>query len=672
MNGFSRLMEPLDLGFTTLSNRIVMGAMHSRLETLDRPLERLAAFYARRAQGEVGLILTGGYAPNPAGIFEPGAPLLCEASQLDEHRAITSAVHAAGGKIAMQIVHSGRYAKHDLCVGPSAARARINPIAPRVLRTEEVWQTVADFAHTATLAREGGHDGVEIMGSEGYLINEFTAPFTNDRKDEFGGSFDNRVRFALEVIRAIRRAVGRDFIIVYRISAVDLVDGGMDHKEVAQLARLVQEAGANIINTGIGWHESGVPTIAAPVPRATWAYAIANVKQAVDIPVIGSNRINTPEGAEDLLATRVCDLVSMARPMLADPDFAKKVRLGVPEQINTCIACNQACLDRIFTEQTATCLVNPRAGREIEFSDAPAAKPLRVAVVGGGPAGMAFAVNAAERGHRVSLFEAAPELGGQLNLARVVPGKNEFNEMLRYFRTRLQALQVDVRLKTSPSAAQLADDFDQIVVATGVRPRIPELQGVDHPKVVSYVDILSGRKQAGERVAVIGAGGIGFDVSEFLVGDHEESLSPQRFLQAWGVDPAMSTPGGLAPPAPAERPPRQVTMVQRKDEPLGRRLGKSTGWILKAKLKKAQVQMIQGATYTAVDDAGLHYLVNGQPKLLAVDTVVLCAGQESERGLFDELKARNAPVTVIGGADVAAELDALRAIEQATRLAVAM
>jgi 2,4-dienoyl-CoA reductase (NADPH2) len=591
---------------------------------------------------------------------------------LDEHRAITSAVHAAGGKIAMQIVHSGRYAKHDLCVGPSAARARINPIAPRVLRTEEVWQTVADFAHTATLAREGGHDGVEIMGSEGYLINEFTAPFTNDRKDEFGGSFDNRVRFALEVIRAIRRAVGRDFIIVYRISAVDLVDGGMDHKEVAQLARLVQEAGANIINTGIGWHESGVPTIAAPVPRATWAYAIANVKQAVDIPVIGSNRINTPEGAEDLLATRVCDLVSMARPMLADPDFAKKVRLGVPEQINTCIACNQACLDRIFTEQTATCLVNPRAGREIEFSDAPAAKPLRVAVVGGGPAGMAFAVNAAERGHRVSLFEAAPELGGQLNLARVVPGKNEFNEMLRYFRTRLQALQVDVRLKTSPSAAQLADDFDQIVVATGVRPRIPELQGVDHPKVVSYVDILSGRKQAGERVAVIGAGGIGFDVSEFLVGDHEESLSPQRFLQAWGVDPAMSTPGGLAPPAPAERPPRQVTMVQRKDEPLGRRLGKSTGWILKAKLKKAQVQMIQGATYTAVDDAGLHYLVNGQPKLLAVDTVVLCAGQESERGLFDELKARNAPVTVIGGADVAAELDALRAIEQATRLAVAM
>ena len=565
MNGFSRLMAPLDLGFTTLANRIVMGAMHTRLETLDRPLERLAAFYGRRAQGEAGLILTGGYAPNPAGVFEPGAPLLNDARQLDEHRAISAAVHAAGGKIAMQIVHSGRYAKHDLCVGPSAARARINPIAPRVMSTQEVWQTIADFAHTAVLAREGGHDGVEIMGSEGYLINEFTAPFTNQRTDEFGGSFENRVRFPLEIIGAIRKAVGRDFLIVYRISAVDLVEGGMDHVDIARLARLVQEAGANIINTGIGWHESAVPTIAAPVPRATWAFAIANVKQAVDIPVVGSNRINTPEGAEALLAAGACDMVSMARPLLADPDFAKKVRLGVPEQINTCIACNQACLDRIFTERTATCLVNPRAGREIEFPDTPTASPARIAVVGGGPAGMSFAINAAERGHKVTLYEAAAELGGQLNLAKAVPGKNAFHEMLRYFKTRLQTLAVDIRLGAAPQAAQLMGDYDEIVVATGVRPRTPDFKGVDHPKVVSYIDILSGRKQAGSSVAVIGAGGIGFDVAELLTHVEEPGSSTvERFHREWGIDAQVRQQGGIGTPAPSPSE-RKVWLLQRKD-----------------------------------------------------------------------------------------------------------
>ncbi|WP_151445932.1 oxidoreductase [Lacisediminimonas profundi] len=674
MPAFPRLLAPLDLGFTSLRNRFVMGAMHTRLETLDRPNERLAAFYGRRAQGEAGLILTGGYAPNPDGIFEPGGPLLCDAGQLAEHRAITAAVHQAGSKIAMQIVHTGRYAKIEGCVAPSGKRARINPVTPRVLGTDEVWTTIRDFAHTAMLAREGGYDGVEIMGSEGYLINQFTAPFTNQRTDEFGGSFENRIRFALEVIKAVRQAVGADFIIIYRISAVDLVDGGMNGEEVAALARRVEQAGANIINTGIGWHESVVPTMAAPVPRAAWAFAIRNVKNAVGIPVIASNRINTPEGAEALLESGVADMVSMARPMLADPDFARKTRLGRPQDINTCIACNQACLDRIFTERTATCLVNPRAGREIEFSDQPASQPKRIAVVGGGPAGMAFAINASERGHKVTLFEAAAALGGQLNLAKLVPGKNEFNEMLRYFKTRLAALQVDQRLGHAPTAAQLVDGgYDEIIVATGVRPRIPGFPGVDHPKVMSYIDVLSGRKRPGPRVAIIGAGGIGFDVAEFLVGERKESESPERFMQVWAVDTSLATPGGLlAHGGQGEPPAREVTMLQRKDESLGKRLGKSTGWILKAKLKRAGVRMVQGATYDAVDEQGLHFTEGGQRKLLAVDSVILCAGQESERSLYDELMARGAKVRLVGGADVAAELDALRAIDQATRLAVAL
>jgi 2,4-dienoyl-CoA reductase (NADPH2) len=674
MQAFPRLMAPLELGFTTLRNRIVMGAMHTRLETLDRPNERLAAFYGRRAQGEAGLILTGGYAPHPLGVFEPGAPLLCEASQLGEHRAITAAVHAAGGKIAMQIVHTGRYAKVEGCVAPSVGRARINPIAPRAMSTEEVWSSIADFAHTASLAQQGGYDGVEIMGSEGYLINEFTASFTNQRTDEFGGDFENRIRFPLEIIKAVRRATGDRFLIIYRISAIDLVDGGMNGDEVAALARRVEQAGANMFNTGIGWHESAVPTIAASVPRSAWAFAVANVKRAVNIPVIASNRINTPQGAEELIESGAADMVSMARPMLADPDFALKTRLGKPDQINTCIACNQACLDRIFTEQTATCLVNPRAGREIEFTDRPSDQPKRLAVVGAGPAGMAFAINASERGHAVTLFESAATLGGQLNLAKVVPGKAEFHEMLRYFRARLAALEVDVRLGHAPTAEELAKGgFDEIIIATGVRPRTPELAGVDHPKVMSYIDVLASRKKVGKRVAVIGAGGIGFDVAEFLVGDREESESAAKFLAIWGVDATIATDGGLLPgQVESTLPSRQITMFQRKNEPLGRRLGKSTGWILKSRLKKANVQMVQGASYESVDDHGLHYTVNGEHKVLDVDTVVLCAGQESERSLFEQLKAGGAKVQIIGGADVAAELDALRAIDQATRLAVAI
>jgi len=673
MSPYPQLMEPLHLRGLTLRNRIVMGAMHTRLETLDRANERLAAFYGARARGEVGLVLTGGYAPSPEGTFEPGAPSFCDASKMDEHRTVVGAVHDGGGRIALQIVHSGRYAKHELCVGASALRARINPIAPRPLSTKEVWRTVGDFATTAALAREAGYDGVEIMGSEGYLINQFTAPFTNRRTDEFGGSFDNRVRFPVEIVKAVREATGDDFLVIYRISAVDLVEDGMPGNEVQELARRVEAAGADILNTGIGWHESAIPTIAATVPRAAWSYAIRNVKAAVGIPIIASNRINTPQIAEDIIKGGVADLVSMARPLLADPEFAKKARLGRADEINTCIACNQACLDRIFTERTATCLVNPRAGREIEFADTPALAPKRIAVVGGGPAGMAFAVNAAERGHHVTLHEAAQALGGQLNMARVVPGKSEFNEMLRYFRTRLQALSVEVRLGHAVGAQELVrENFDEIVVATGVRPRRPDIAGLDHPKVLSYVDVLGRKVTVGRRVAIIGAGGIGFDVAEYLVGEARASLVPETFLSVWGADAKLRRPGGLAEPADEPPPPRQLFMFQRKTEALGRRLGKSTGWILKAKLQRAHVAMIAGAEYRAVGNSGLHYAIDGAPRVLDVDHVILCTGQESERGLYDDLVALGAPARLIGGADVAAELDALRAIDQATRLAVAI
>ncbi|MES2258291.1 MAG: NADPH-dependent 2,4-dienoyl-CoA reductase [Pseudomonadota bacterium] len=675
MNKYPHLLAPLDLGFMTLRNRIVMGAMHTRIETLDRPAERLAAFFSARARGEVGLILTAGYSPNLAGLFEEDAQYLAHASQLDEHVPVTRAVHAAGGRIALQILHAGRYAKHDNCVGPSAGRSRINPISPRVLSTEEVWQTIADFAHTAALAREAGYDGVEIMGSEGYLINQFTAECTNQRDDEFGGSFAGRVKLPLEILKAVREKVGDDFLVIYRISAVDLVEGGMDGHEVAELARLVEAGGANIINTGVGWHESRVPTIAAAVPRSAWAYAVDNVRRAVKLPVIGSNRINTPDGAEAMLAAGQADMVSMARPLLADPAFAQKTRLEQADNINTCIACNQACLDRIFTDRTATCLVNPRAGREIEFDDdSVALRSRRIAVVGGGPAGMAFALNAAERGHVVTLFEAGLSLGGQINMARVVPGKNEFNEMLRYFRTRLAQLGVTVRLGHKVGAAELAaGGYEEIVVATGVKPRVPDFPGVDHPKVLSYVDVLAHNKPVGPRVAIIGAGGIGFDVAEFLLGDASEALTPSVFLKNWGVDADIAIPGGLFPAAAShDKPSHQVTILQRKDERLGARLGKSTGWILKARMQRAGVAMVAGASYDMVDDRGLHYTAGGQRHLLEVDHVILCAGQESERTLYDQLHGMGIAARVIGGADVAAELDALRAIEQATRLAIAL
>ncbi len=666
-----KLLEPFHFRSLTVRNRMVMGAMHTRIETLDRPVERMTAFFAARAQGEAGLILTGGFAPNVVGKMELDAPVMDPSTPLAIHQPITDAVHAAGSLIVMQLLHAGRYAKHDQCVGPSALRAPINRHTPRAMTLEDIRSTVQDFAASARRAQEAGYDGVEIMGSEGYLLNEFTSQATNTREDEYGGSFTNRIRLPLEIVQAVRQATGPNFLIVFRISSIDLVEGGMTGKETADYARALEQASVDMLNTGIGWHEAAIPTIAQSVPRAAWAFAIRNIKHAVSIPVIASNRINTPEVAEALLADGICDFVSMARPFLADPDFAKKVRLGQSDRINSCIGCNQACLDHIFTERTATCMVNPFAGRELDLVVKPAAAPRRVAVVGGGAAGMACAAQAAARGHLVTLFETQSTLGGQVNLAKSVPGKNEFNEMLRYFRHRLADTGVDVRLNTPATVEMLKDSgVDDIVIATGVTPRIPEIKGIDHRSVVRYDEVLSGKVVVGQRVAILGAGGIGFDMAEFLVGDPDSAIEPQAFMQDWGVDTSMGQPGGLAP-APSHSPKaahRQVHLFQRKAEKPGATLGKSTGWILKAKLRKAHVNMVTGVTYERIDDEGLHYSVQGQPHCLPVDHVVLCTGQESNLSLMHALKQAGITAHAIGGAHIASELDAVRAIDEGTRL----
>lgn len=670
MEYYPHLVAPITIAGIEIPNRMVMGAMHTRLETLDRPHERLAAFYATRAKGEIGFILTGGYSPVLEGVMDEGGLYLNDSTQLLEHQIITQAVTQAGGKIILQLLHAGRYAKVENCVAPSAIKARINQFKPKALSTEEVWATIESFAHSAALAQQAGYAGVEIMGSEGYLLNEFTSALTNHREDEFGGSFENRIRFSLEIIKAVKARVRQPFMVIYRISCIDLMQDGMTAEEIAEFSRQVEAAGADLINTGVGWHESSVPTIAATVPRAAWSDAVKNIKQAVKIPVMASNRINTPEIAEELIASGACDLVSMARPLLADPDFALKTRLGKAEEINTCIACNQACLDRIFTDRTATCLVNPRAGHEVEFDEQLTQQPRNVAVIGAGPAGLSFAINAAERGHHVTLYEAASQIGGQLNLAKQVPGKNEFNEMLRYFNVSLKKAGVTLHLDTHVEVDLFArQKFDDIVIATGVTPRIPEIEGINHPKVVTYLDVLSKAVHVGEKVAIIGAGGIGFDTAEFLLGDWAESLDKKVFFKTWGVDAQIQSQGGLIEAQPHQVS-KKVTMLQRKAESLGRHLGKSTGWILKSRLRQAGVNMIGGVSYDKIDDAGLHYTLNGQQHVLDVDHVILCAGQNSNRTLYDQLKLKKLNVHIIGGADVAAELDALRAINQATRLAV--
>jgi len=672
---YPHLLAPLVVRNLHLRNRMVMGAMHTRLESLDRPAERIRAFYRARAEGEIALIITGGISPNLAGRMEDDAPAMTADADLDWHRAIVEAVRGTSTYVCMQLLHAGRYAKFDGCVGPSAMRARINKFTPRALSTQEVHETIADYASAAKAARDLGYHAVEIMGSEGYLINEFTAPCTNDRTDEFGGSFEGRIRFPLEILKAVRQAVGPDFAIIYRISALDLVEGGMLGAETLELARRAEAAGADMLNTGIGWHESDVPTVAHQVPRAGWAYAVKRIKDVVTIPVMASNRINAPDVAENLLASGQADLVSMARPLLADPDFARKARLGQAQRINTCIACNQACLDNIFKHQSATCLVNPQAGRELDWVSHPAQRAKRIAVVGAGAAGMTFAFNAAARGHLVSLIEAGPALGGQLLLARNVPGKTEFDEMLRYFRGRLLEERVDIRLNCPATVAQLASgDFDEVVLATGVRPRLPALPGSDRPDVLRYDQALSGAAPVGQRVVIIGAGAIAYDMVEFLLGEapHTPPALPE-FAQEYGLDLSAQSPGGRAPRVAQPTPRRQVTVLQRSDKRPGASLALTTGWIRRDKVQRLGVKFLTGATPQRIDDEGLHYTVaDGTTTVLPFDTVVLCTGQEPVRELKAGLHsaAASLPVHLIGGADHAGELDARRAIEQASRLAL--
>ncbi len=671
LSPYPNLLSPLDLGFTTLPNRVLMGSMHIGLEEAERGFERMAAFYAERARGGVGLIVTGGIAPSERACSFPGGAKMTTEAEAEQHREITSAVHAAGGRIAMQILHFGRYAHHPDLVAPSALKAPISGFTPNALTDEQVEETVEEFVRAAELARHAGYDGVEIMGSEGYLINEFIVSATNHRTDRWGGGYENRIRFPVEIVRRVRERVGPDFILIYRLSMLDLVPGGSTLEEVVTLAKEIEAAGATIINTGIGWHEARIPTIATSVPRAAFTWVTEKVRGAVSVPLVTSNRINTPEVAEEVLASGRADMVSMARPFLADPEFVAKAAADRADAINTCIGCNQACLDHIFSLRITSCLVNPRACHETELVLSPTRTRKRVAVVGAGPAGLACAVTAAERGHAVTLFDAADAIGGQLNVARRVPGKEEFDETLRYFRTRLAELAVELRLSTPADAGTLAG-FDEIVLATGVEPRTPAIPGTDRPNVVSYLDVLRDGAPVGDRVAIVGAGGIGFDVAEFLTdGGEAASLDADTFFRQWGVDTAYADRGGLrAPERP--KPPRAVHLVQRKTTKVGAGLGKTTGWIHRTELRHRGVEMIAGASYDLIDDEGLHLTVDGERRVLPVDTVVLCAGQEPRRELYEELRAGSVPVHLIGGADVAAELDAKRAIRQGTELAAAL
>ncbi|WP_285733194.1 NADPH-dependent 2,4-dienoyl-CoA reductase [Nocardiopsis sp. ATB16-24] len=669
MSEYPHLLEPLDLGFTTLPNRVIMGSMHVGLEEVPGGFERMAAFYAERARGGVGLIVTGGIAPNAEGATYKGAAKMTTEAEAEQHRVVTEAVHREGGRIAMQILHTGRYAFNEDAVAPSAVKAPISAFTPRALTGDEVERTIEDFVRAAELAKYAGYDGVEVMGSEGYLINQFIASATNLREDEWGGSYDNRMRLPVEIVRRVRERVGEDFILVYRLSMLDLVPGGSTFDEVVRLALAVEEAGATIINTGIGWHEARIPTIATSVPRGAYTWVTRKLKGRVSVPLVAVNRLNTPEVAERVLAGGDADMVSLARPFLADPDFVAKAAAGTPEEINTCIGCNQACLDHTFSLKVTSCLVNPRACHETELVLSPTRLRKNVAVVGAGPAGLAFSVSAAERGHTVTLFDAAEEIGGQLNLARRVPGKQEFDETLRYYRVQLDKHDVDVRLGTLVETSHL-EGYDEIVIATGVTPRVPDIPGVDHPKVVGYVDVLNGNAEVGDRVAVIGAGGIGFDVSAFLT-DGGGQETTEEFLRRWGVDTDLATPGGLRAPERPE-PPRSLHLLQRGSGKVGAGLGKTTGWIHRLELRHRNVETVAGASYDRIDDEGLHLSVDGVKRVLDVDTVVVCAGQEPRRDLAEELTAAGRSVHLIGGADEAAELDAKRAIDQGTRLAAAL
>jgi 2,4-dienoyl-CoA reductase (NADPH2) len=675
MTDYPHLLAPLDLGHVTLKNRVLMGSMHTGLEET-KDWNRVAEFYAARARGGVALMVTGGMAPNREGGVFPGAAGLFNDKDIANHRIVTDRVHDAGGLIAMQILHAGRYAYGPECVSASPIKSPISPFAPRELDEEGIEKQIQDIATAAARAREAGYDGVEVMGSEGYFLNQFLVTHTNKRTDRWGGSYENRMRLPIDVVKRARAAVGDDFIIIYRLSMIDLVPNGSTFDEVVQLAKEIEKAGASIINTGIGWHEARVPTIATSVPRAAFAWVTKKLMGQVGIPVITSNRINTPEVAEDVLATGCADMVSMARPLLADPDFVVKAMAGRAKQIAPCIACNQACLDHTFSGKISSCLVNPRACFETELVIAPAATPKTVAVVGAGPAGLSVALTAADRGHKVTLFDRAARIGGQLNMARQVPGKEEFHGLVDWYEEMVKASAIDLRLNTHVTADDLTG-FDEVVIATGVIPRDPAIPGQDRANVLSYIDVLAGKAPVGKTVAVVGAGGIGFDVSEFLVTEgHSPTESIPDWMREWGVtDPAQAR-GGLAAEGPRpDAPARQVTLLQRKAERPGKGLGKTTGWIHRAALQMKNVQMIGGVNYERIDDAGLHVTfgeARENPRVIPAETVVLCAGQLSERSLADALAERGITAHVIGGADVAAELDAKRAIDQGTRLAATL
>ncbi|MCW8877393.1 MAG: NADPH-dependent 2,4-dienoyl-CoA reductase [Kangiellaceae bacterium] len=668
---YPALFEPLKIHDHIIENRVLMGSMHTGLEEMKGGFDKLAQFYKERAEGGVGLIVTGGIAPNLAGRVSPLGSQLSFFWQVKKHKKITDAVHSVGGKIAMQILHTGRYAYHPFAVAPSAIKAPITPFKPKALSERGIRKTIGDFVNCAKKAKQAGYDGVEVMGSEGYLINQFIAERTNKRTDKWGGSFENRVRLALEIVKGIRQATDSNFIIIFRLSMLDLVENGSSWDEVVELGKSIENAGASIINTGIGWHEARVPTIATSVPRANFAWVTEKIKPHISIPVVTTNRINTPEVAEEVLQSGKCDMVSMARPFLADSDFMEKAKQGKAEKINTCIACNQACLDHIFEHKRVTCLVNPRACYETELNFNKTDNSKNIAVVGAGPAGLSFSTYAAERGHKVTLFEASDKIGGQLNVANQIPGKEEFFETIRYFKERLDDTGVELKLNHFVNKEELLNsEFDEVVIATGIEPRTPKLEGVDHEKSMTYLDVLKHKKHVGEKVAIIGAGGIGFDVAEYLTHEGDSlTLQPDAWAKEWKVDLDYQNRGGLLENASIHPSPREVHLLQRKTTKVGKGLGKTTGWIHRSSLKNKKVKMISGADYLKIDDKGLHIKRNDKESCLEVDNVIICAGQNPLRQLYDEISKSDKSVHLIGGADVAAELDAKRAIRQGAKLA---